>query len=141
LRGANKFGRPADAGAPLIETCAPTLAYENERRTIAAMRALDAAQLRYRTTVGNGDFGTLTQLYSAGLINVFVAGGHYAGYVFGVTVRAQHQFQTAFYEAWSLPRIYGETGIRSFYIDNNGILRGADKQGLLANANDPPVQD
>lgn len=141
LRGANKFGRTADASAPLIETCTPTLAYENEKRTISAMRSIDAAQLRYRAAVSGVDYGTLSQLNHAGLINVYVASGQYAGNAFGVTVVAQNPFQPAFYWAWSIPAIYGETGFRSFYIDASGILRGADKQGLLADAGDPSIQE
>ncbi|HEX8733733.1 MAG TPA: hypothetical protein VF721_00285 [Pyrinomonadaceae bacterium] len=141
LRGANKFGQQADADAPLIEICTPTLAYENERKTIAAMRSLDTAQLRYRAAIGNGDYGTLTQLYNAGLINAYLAGGHYAGSVYMVVVLAQHQFQTAFYYSQSVPILYGETGFRSFYIDATGILRGADRQGLFATVSDPPIQE
>jgi hypothetical protein len=34
---------------------------------------------------------------------------------------------------------YGEMGIRSFYIDTSGIVRGADKNGAPADVNDPPV--
>lgn len=141
LRGENKLGLPADANSPLLETCPPTLAYDNERKTLAAMRLLDDAQLRYRSSVGNGVFGTLTQLYSAGLISLTLASGHHAGNVVSVTLRLPNEFQPAFYHAQSVPIIYGETGFRSFYIDADGILRGADKNGQLANANDPPIED
>lgn len=139
LRGVNKFGRTADANAPLIETCTPTIAYENERRTIAAMRTLHTAQISYRASDAGGNFGTLTQLFQAGLIDSVVAGGAYAGYNFTMVVIAQNPFQPAFYYSQSIPRIYGESGFRSFYVDVNGIIRGADKRGAGADTTDPPV--
>jgi hypothetical protein len=141
LRGANKNGQVANAGDPLIETCTATLAYENEKKTIAAMRALHSAQVTYQSTAGAGDFGNLTQLHFTGLINSTLASGVYGGSAFIVTVTAQSPSLPAFYKAQSIPMLYGETGFRSFYIDVGGILRGADKNGASADANDPPIEE
>jgi hypothetical protein len=141
IRGANKFGRMADANAPLIETCPPTLAYENEKKIIVAMRRIHAAQMTYQATVGAGNFGTHSQLYNAGLIDSVLASGVSAGNATTIIVTIQNPFQPAFYQAGSIPMLYGESGFRSFYIDVSGVLRGADKNGQPANVNDPPVQE
>jgi hypothetical protein len=39
------------------------------------------------------------------------------------------------------PLKYGESGRRSFYLDSDGTLRGADKQGEVANSRDPQISD
>lgn len=141
IRGVNKFGRMADANAPLIETCTPTLAHENEIKTIAAMRTLHSAEATYQATTGVGDFGILTQLHNAGLINSTLASGTYAGNTFLLVVLIRNEVQPAFFRAHSIPNLHGETGFRSFYIDVTGVLRGADKNGLFADVNDPPIEN
>jgi hypothetical protein len=140
LRGANKNGQAANAGDPLIETCTPTLAYEKEKKTIAAMRTLHSAEVTYQSTVGAGDFGTMTQLHFTGLISSTLASGVYAGNAFITTVVPGSPSTPAFYKAQSIPMLYGETGFRSFYIDVNGILRGADKNGQPADGTEPPIE-
>jgi hypothetical protein len=37
------------------------------------------------------------------------------------------------------PVVYGRDGRRSFFLDNTGVLRGADKNGLVATADDPRI--
>lgn len=37
------------------------------------------------------------------------------------------------------PNEYGKDGKRSFYLDSNGILRGADKHGAVATSSDPQI--
>ncbi len=37
------------------------------------------------------------------------------------------------------PMAYGKDGKRSFYLDSNGILRGADRHGDVADSNDPKI--
>ena len=39
----------------------------------------------------------------------------------------------------SSPKEYGKSGRRSFFLDSSGILRGADKQGGVANSIDPRI--
>jgi hypothetical protein len=141
LRGADKSGGQATIADPAIEACVPAVIGQNEAQTIQALRKLHAAQVTYQSTVGSGTFGNLNALHSAGLINDYLASGHYAQYAFIVAPTAPTTTTPAFYQSWSLPWSYGETGIRSFYIDATGVLRGADKQGALATVNDPPVED
>jgi hypothetical protein len=41
------------------------------------------------------------------------------------------------FEAVAVPKEYGKTGKRSYFIDKSGVLRGADYKGKPATADDP----
>jgi hypothetical protein len=43
------------------------------------------------------------------------------------------------YTVVATPKEYGKTGRRSFFLDETGVIRGADHNGNPANASDPPV--
>jgi hypothetical protein len=43
------------------------------------------------------------------------------------------------FTATATPRLYPKTGRRSFFIDESGEIRGAEKNGATANAGDPPI--
>ncbi len=43
-----------------------------------------------------------------------------------------------FFAAFAVPLQHGETGAVSFYVDAEGVVRGADKSGAPAAASDPP---
>jgi hypothetical protein len=135
-RGADKSGGQAASNDPIVDACGN----QNEMQAILALRNFHSAQMTYQTTVGNGNFGTLTNLYQAGLINSELASGHYRGYAFGITVTFQNPWQPAIYDSYAIPAVYRGTGVRSFYINQTGILRGADKNGSSADANDPPIE-
>jgi hypothetical protein len=141
LRGADKKGAQATIGDPAIEPCVPAIISQNEARVIQAMRTYHAAQATYQSTTGSGNFGTLSQLGQAGLISPQLASGMYSQYTFMSVVTQQTSTQPALYRFQAIPNSYGETGIRSFYIDQTGVLRSADKNGLGADANDPPVEN
>jgi len=127
----------ADQNSPLLETCTPYLAYQNELRLLAIMRTLSNAEETYRATVGAGNYaGSLTLLYSAGLINEQLSSSNYQFYYFtgGATPGT-----TPLYFYRSRPVFYGVSGFKSFYIDQTGIIRGADHQGGDATVADPPI--
>src|SRR3712207_283564 len=54
----------------------------NEGSAVSALRTLNSAQATYSSSTGNGDFGTLTQLRNAQLIDFQLAGGSKSGYLF-----------------------------------------------------------
>jgi hypothetical protein len=141
LRGADKNGEQATTNDPAIETCTPAIIGQMEARAIESLRTIHSAQAIYRTTAGNGNFGTLYDLYYAGLINPYLAGGHYYRYVFDCTVTIANPATPALFHARATPSSYGEMGVRSFYIDQTGVLRGADKNGGAASVNDPPIEN
>lgn len=141
LRGADKNGGQATLSDPAIESCVPAIISQNEAQAIQALRTLHSAQVTYQSTVGSGNFGSLTNLGQEGLISPELASGHYRGYVFQVMVNLLTPTTPALFNSNATPSSYGETGIRSFYIDTTGILRGADKNGQFANAGDPPIEN
>jgi hypothetical protein len=85
----------------------------------------------------------------ANLIEQELAEGTKGGYVFGYRIvpapKAKDAKQAAgespepTYALTASPAEYGKTGKRSFFLDATGELRGGDKQGAEATAEDPKV--
>lgn len=142
VRGADKNGGIATANDPIVDTCSfyGDIA-GNERCVIGNVRSLHGAQMTYQATTGAGVYGTLSQLFAAGLINSRIGNGTNHGYNFIVIIIAPTPTSPALFTVQAIPAIYGVTGTRSFYIDVSGVLRGADKQGQPAGANDPPIDN
>ena len=44
------------------------------------------------------------------------------------------------YELTATPVDYPDSGMRSFYVSEDGVIRGADKRGEAADADDPPIK-
>lgn len=139
MRGANKMGAAANADDPVLDDCASFGIFFNERCVIYDLRTLLIAELTHSATVGNGNYGSLTDLFQAGLINARLAAGTTRGYNFTVFHLPQSPGSPAFFSLRAVPVNYGTDGIRSFYLDVDGILRGADRQGQPADQNDPPI--
>jgi hypothetical protein len=140
LRGGDKNGGVATASDPYIDSCALWGMADNERCTIQDLRTLHGAQMTYAATYGSGNFGNFTQLRDALLISRTLAMGSNHGYYFVMII--YHQILPnvpASFKIYSAPQSYGTTGVRSFFIDTSGVLRGADKNGVLADENDPPI--
>ena len=142
IHGGDRNGQVATAGDPFIDDCTSGSILENERCTIADMRSLVGAQAAYASTIGNGNYGTFQQLYSAGLIRAGLASGSSRGYFFAyLVIDFVPNTQTASFKIWATPQAYGTSAVRSFFIDQTGVLRGGDKNGGQANENDPPVNE
>lgn len=141
MRGADKGGQLATVADPIIDECTNGAIGDNERCTISDMRALHAAQTTYAATVGAGNYGSFPQLYQAGLIRSDLANYVSRGYLFTWEVIYQSPNNPATFKIWAVPQAYGTSAIRSFYIDQTGVLHGGDKQGQRANENDPTIND
>lgn len=141
IRGADKNGATANIDDPIIETCTPSVLDDNERSMIIALRTIHSAQMTYLSTTGNGNFGTFDQLINAGLINLSAGLNFYRGYFKEMTVIARTTGNAALFYVKTRPEVYQRTGVRSFYIDQTGVLRGADKRGLYGSQDDPPIED
>jgi hypothetical protein len=142
MRGADRNGEVATANDPYIDTCALFGSADNERCTIQDLRTLNSAESIYQSTYGNGvSYASLSQLGTAGLIFQVLATGQSHGYVFAVTVFAPTAQTPARFTVTAVPQTYGTTGVRSFFIDETGVIRGADHQGGPANENDPPINN
>ena len=140
IRGAEKFGRDAAITDPVIEPCGFSLRSENERLSIGSLRNIHSAQMTYQATYGAGQYGTPTQLYNANLTTFgFVNSSIWRGYTARFTVTPSTTIEPPHFTVSILPTQYGRNGVRSFYIDETGVLRGADKNGAPADENDPPI--
>jgi type II secretory pathway pseudopilin PulG len=111
----------------------------NEGSSIRALRTIHSAQMTYQATRGNGAFGTLEQLGTDGLITQDLANGLRNGYRFTVEIRSARSNESAGFQAVGVPLTYGDTGIRSFYIDETGVIRGGDNRGAVATELDDPL--
>jgi hypothetical protein len=79
-------------------------------------------------------YGTVQELIAAEKLNRDITG---LGYDITITVTKEGQG----YELVARPRVYPANGQRSFFLDETGVLRGANKTGGPASASDPPLQD
>lgn len=73
----------------------------------------------------------------AQLVSAALASGTADGYRFRYTLVTGSKGQIQGFVLGAVPEKYGETGHRSFYLDAEGKLHGADHQGAPATAQDP----
>jgi hypothetical protein len=127
----------------------------SEDAAIADMRTIAAAAIAYRNA-----YAVLPETLemmgpapptgvspdAAGLIDGDLAAGQKDGYAIRYSIIPATDFapgedagKAANFAIASAPREYGKNGRRSFYLDISGTLRGADKQGAVATANDPRI--
>jgi len=108
-----------------------TVIVANEMAAISRLRSIANAEITYQVESG-GQCGTLDQLIERGLIGD-PSSGKLTGYKFEVRVKPGG------FEATAVPERVGLTGMRSFYVDQSRIVRGADKKGEAATEFDPQV--
>lgn len=108
----------------------------NERSAATNLRAIHKAQMTYQATTGNGSYGDLSQLGEQGLVPPNLVQGVSGSYRFELSMIGE---SNAGYEAVATPVEYGRTGQRSFFINESGVLRGADKNGAAANISDVQI--
>ncbi|HEX8735598.1 MAG TPA: hypothetical protein VF721_09765, partial [Pyrinomonadaceae bacterium] len=104
----------------------------SESGALSALRTLHSAQVTYAATVGNGSCGTLQQLAGAQLIKNDLADGESGGYRFAVKKISQFGCELTATPIFN-------TAARSFYVGNEGVIRGKAKSGAPADKNDPPI--
>ena len=110
----------------------------NEGSAMSSLRTLASAEMTYQATKGNGQYGTLSDLASNGLIDSKLATGTKNGYNFTVEVTTNESNYPGF-EVVGVPMSYGDTGIRSFYIDETGVIRAGNNAGRPSSKMDPPL--
>ncbi len=120
LRGADKNGAPADGSDPIIEICAP-----HEQCTISNLRTLHSAEITLAATSNNGNYGSLSRLQAAGLINSQLATGSASGYNFTIVYADRTADRDAYFSISAVPQIYGTSGVRLFYIATDGVIHAA----------------
>lgn len=114
-------------------------ARKNERLVITSLRLLHSAQATYAATMGSGGYGSLAQLAEANFIDAPLAIGAKYGYVYQVSVIHASGSTPAAYSISARPAGYRKSGVKSFYLDQTGVLRGADKSGGDATVSDPII--
>ena len=131
------FRSPAHAGR--TSRYRRNLIKYNEAWAIRIVRTLHSAQATYQATLGNGNYGTLKELGKEKLISAVLADGHGYGYLFRVRREKFSPESPASFEVVAIPRQYGHTGRRSFYINETGVIVAADRKGAEAQAGDDPL--
>ena len=137
----------------------PTLAFEwdaaemdsTEHTAIEALKKIAEAIETYRRTYSRlpeslarlapPKTGAAATADAAGILDAELASGVRNGYKFRYVISGGNTIGApAKYEIAATPEVYGRTGRRSFYRDLNGGLHGADRQGAVGSAVDPPVE-
>ncbi len=134
---ADRNGEPANQDDPPLEDCY----LSNEICAVSSMYSLFYSQSAFAQSHGSGSYGSLNALLAARLVGPLLASGVKNGYVFTVTLIPSTKTTPASYKIAAVPQQYGSTGVRSFYVDKNGGVHGADRQGGPADQNDPVVSE
>jgi Tfp pilus assembly protein PilE len=106
----------------------------DENAAVSALRTLHGAQMTYMTTAGNGKTGDLQTLANQGLIKQSLADGEEQGYRF-----VFNKLPSNNWEVTATP-LSDSSNARSFYINQEGVIRGAMKNGLAAGKGDPALE-
>lgn len=138
IHGADKNGRLAGPDDPLIDGCVVSGISDNERCAVQVLRSLHGAEMTYGSTSGNGSYGSLKQLVATGLIWKSLSNGLRHGYSFSVITSGGGSNLPTDLRISASPQKYGITGIKSYFIGADGIVRGADKKGKVATEKDSP---
>ncbi|MGI9167797.1 MAG: hypothetical protein ACR2G5_15700 [Pyrinomonadaceae bacterium] len=104
----------------------------NEAIAKTALRMVASAEMTYQSTKGAGNFATLDQLVSQGLVQKDLLEKY--GYQIELIVLGTK------FEATAVPTEYGKTGKMSFFVDESAVVRGGDRGGSPATIVNKPVQ-
>jgi type IV pilus assembly protein PilA len=110
----------------------------NEGSAMSSLRTLHAAEATYQATRGAGQFGTLSELAADNLIDLKLATGNKNGYNFTVELTTDDMNYPGF-SVVARPLTYRSDGIRSFYVDETGVIRAGDNSGGPATKMDLPL--
>jgi len=102
-----------------------------EEAAISRMKGIARSEDTYWRYVSKGTYGTIEELHAKGLID---HGESRGGYTFTIAIQSRS------FEAYAVPNQYGSTGLRSFYVTADGLIRAADKQGRICDRSDPPLR-
>lgn len=127
----DQSGKPADGADKNGVGQVPMALAANEIAAMARLRSITTAEMAYYAQDG-GKYATLDELVQSGLLND-PSRGQLRGYKFEVRVKPNG------FEATAVPENFGVTGRRSFYVDETGVMRAAERGGAAATASDPEV--
>jgi len=110
----------------------------NESACIGAMRTLASAQSTFQSATGTdadgdgtGEYASLLMLSNATppYVDEVLGGGVKSGYQYQITTTGVINNDEVFWEATAYPVAFNQTGNRTFYVDESGVLRGSDIGG------------
>ena len=115
----------------------------NESSAISALRTIHGAEVSYQTTTGAGNYGSLAQLSSAGLLDSVLAGAidpanNKSGYYFTLTYAPISSSSPAIFECDAQPLVhistslFASTGTRRFFIAETGIIHYNSTNGVIS---------
>jgi hypothetical protein len=113
----------------VIAKDAPVLG--NESMALYTLQRIAASELAYKDDRKKGRFGTLEELFAEELLE--------KNFVESMGYRFELRAGSDKFEATATPKEYGKTGRRSFFVDESGTTRAADRRGEPATSADPPV--
>ena len=115
----------------------------NEASAVGSIRTINTAEVTYASTYPDIGFAGLASLGGAGgtsggagLIDSVLASGTKSGYSFTVSVAAGSP--STLYIVNGDPVVFGQTGQRSFFSDQSGVIRYNNK--TTATNTDAPLQ-
>lgn len=109
----------------------------NEGSTIQALRVVSAAESTYSSV--HGTYGTLEELAAEQLIDREIGAGTRHGYLIRIDVSNSESENPVGFQLVAVPLTYPNSGRRSFYLDETGIIRASDAQGRDATKLDDPL--
>jgi hypothetical protein len=104
----------------------------NEAVAQSMVRTVAMTEETFKSTQGNGDYGSFDQLVSAGLLSKEMLEKY--GYTMEVSASKDK------FEVTAVPIEYGTTGKLSYFIDQTQVLRAGDHGGGTATLSDQPVE-
>jgi hypothetical protein len=108
----------------------PPEAAKNERSAMYTLWQIANAERQYKEKTG-ATYGSIEQLVETEILSKESVAT--AGYKIDLRVTAEG------FEVTAVPTEYGKTGKLSFFLDQSGVVRGADRGGAAASASDQPV--
>jgi hypothetical protein len=103
----------------------------NERAALTAVSVIARVEIEYRSSKGNGSFGTLDQLIAEqDYLKSMIQNSNYK---IEVTVAGNH------FEVTATPTEYGKTGRMSYFTDETLTVRGGDLSGAPATLSSKPI--
>ena len=102
----------------------------NERSAMSVLWRIASAERQYKEKTRTG-YGAVEQLIETEILTKEAF--ETAGYKIDLRVTADG------FEVTAVPTEYGKTGKLSFFLDQSGVIRGADRGGAAATVSDQPV--
>ena len=104
----------------------------NETSAVGSLRTINASQAVYLERTSAQTYGSLAQLQSAGYVDSVLGGGAKQGFNF--TVDAVSGSATYEYTGTGTPAVAGQTGDRSFFSNQSGVIRFSTVAGTQASS-------